>query len=66
MPPYPETSGYIIPTLFTLGRELGRASAYQDRALRIGDWLKSIQQPGGGFLAREIGAGTEPTCSTPA
>jgi hypothetical protein len=57
MAPYPETSGYIIPTLFMLGRELGRASAYQGRALRIGEWLKSIQQPGGGFLAREIGAG---------
>jgi hypothetical protein len=60
MPAYPETSGYIIPTLLMLGRRAGHAKEFQSRALRIGEWLMTIQQPTGGFLAGEIGAGKEP------
>ncbi|MDP9263905.1 MAG: glycoside hydrolase family 127 protein [Acidobacteriota bacterium] len=46
---YPETSGYLIPTLFA-------ASAYADRNLRdqaiaMADWLISLQMPEGGFPA---------------
>lgn len=44
--PYPETSGYIIPTLFDVAAFLhddaGRASA-----VALGEWLLSIQQPKG-------------------
>lgn len=38
---YPETSGYIVPTLINLGLE--------ERARRCLDWLVSIQFPEGGF-----------------
>ncbi len=47
-PPYPETTGYIIPTLL-------RAAAVYDypeyavRALRMADWLLALQLPEGAF-----------------
>ena len=56
MPPYPETSGYIIPTLLVLGRETGQTGEYAKRARAIGEWLLSLQQPSGGFLGGELGA----------
>jgi hypothetical protein len=45
MPPYPETTGYIIPTLLAC-RDLG--ADYVDRARRMGDWEIEIQLPTGG------------------
>ena len=54
MPPYPETSGYIIPTMFLMDRELG-GSDFRLRAEAIGDWLISIQRSDGGFCGRELG-----------
>ncbi len=59
MPPYPETSGYIIPTLLVIGYETG-LNEYRDRAEAIGGWLASIQLQGGGFRAREVGVLDEP------
>lgn len=59
MPPYPETSGYIIPTLLTLGEELGQAE-YQTAAHRLGSWLVSIQRSDGGFTGREVGVQDAP------
>jgi len=54
MPPYPETNGYIIPTLFTLTR-LGYCDGLDRRALAIGDWLLTVQREDGGFNGRELG-----------
>lgn len=59
MPPYPETTGYIIPTLLAISR------ARQDpgpavTAETMGHWLAGIQLPGGGYAGREYGLQTEP------
>lgn len=45
---YPETTGYIIPTLFDCAENLEDAGL-RDRAVRMLDWLVSIQRPDGGF-----------------
>jgi hypothetical protein len=60
MPAYPETTGYMIPTLLMLGRELGPLEDYRQRARRLAAWLIGIQLPQGGFLGGEVGALTEP------
>ncbi|MEO6361741.1 MAG: prenyltransferase/squalene oxidase repeat-containing protein [Caldimonas sp.] len=46
-PPYPETSGYIAPTFFRLGRLRDRA--YAERAERIVQWLLTVQNRDGSF-----------------
>ena len=56
MPPYPETTGYIIPTLLNLGDEMGD-NAFCDTAVRLGHWLTTIQRSDGGFSAYELGSG---------
>lgn len=45
---YPETTGYIIPTLLTAGDRYGDAGL-KERGRRMLDWLVSIQFPDGGF-----------------
>ncbi len=45
---YPETTGYIIPTFFDY-YHLTKNSEYRDRALRMADWLVSIQMDDGAF-----------------
>ncbi|MGD9866700.1 MAG: hypothetical protein AB7U38_01740 [Hyphomicrobiales bacterium] len=59
MPPYPETSGYIIPTLLRLARRTGD-ERYRDAALAIGRWLAGIQMDNGGFVGRELGVLRKP------
>lgn len=59
MPPYPETSGYIIPTLLALAAER-QDPAYRERALAIGHWLTGIQRADGGFVGRELGTLDKP------
>lgn len=53
-PSYPETTGYIIPTLL---REtaLREDPCLDERARRMLDWLVGIQLPGGGFQGGMIG-----------
>lgn len=46
MPPYPETTGYIIPTFLQYGSLNGDAS-YNERAVKMGDWEIEIQLPSG-------------------
>lgn len=41
-PPYPETTGYIIPTLLRGAALLGRPELIE-RAVRLGDWERAIQ-----------------------
>ena len=45
---YPETTGYIIPTVLAAGQLLEDADLL-DRGRRMLDWLISIQFPDGGF-----------------
>ncbi|MEK6744863.1 MAG: beta-L-arabinofuranosidase domain-containing protein [Nitrospirota bacterium] len=47
-PSYPETTGYIIPTMLRLSDHLGDAR-YADSAVNAGNWLLGIQQPDGAF-----------------
>ncbi|HYT90593.1 MAG TPA: hypothetical protein VEL76_17935, partial [Gemmataceae bacterium] len=48
---YPETTGYIVPTLLTYARHKGGAAGAEvrQRARRMLDWLVSIQLPEGAF-----------------
>lgn len=50
---YPETTGYIIPTLLRLASFLGEAE-YRERARRCVDFLLSVQLNSGAFPAMEI------------
>ncbi len=50
---YPETTGYIIPTLLAYARRTGQGE-FRDRALRMTDWLLSIQFAEGGFQGGRI------------
>jgi hypothetical protein len=56
---YPEVTGYIIPTLFDLARELGREDLAR-RAVRAADWELRVQRPEGGFEGGYAGDG-QPT-----
>jgi len=47
-PSYPETTGYIVPTLLAYSNATGSAEA-QQRARRMLDWLTSIQLDSGAF-----------------
>ena len=53
-PSYPETTGYIVPTLLAAGERLGDA-AVAARGRRMLDWLVSIQREDGGFQGGMIG-----------
>lgn len=52
---YPETTGYIVPTLLTCA-ELRQDEVLGARAKRMLDWLVSIQFPSGAFPGGPIGA----------
>jgi len=52
---YPETTGYIIPSLIAYGDLRGDPS-YAQRAKRMLDWLVSIQFESGAFQAGQVGA----------
>lgn len=54
-PSYPETTGYIIPTLLEQAR-LRRDDNLRERAGRALDWLVSIQMSDGAFPGGVIGA----------
>ncbi len=47
--PYPETTGYLIPTLIALSEEI-EGFAGEQHALDLGQWLLDIQDPGGWWL----------------
>ena len=50
---YPETTGYVVPTMLELARRSGDRE-YLDRARRMLDWLRSIQMPSGAFQGGTI------------
>jgi hypothetical protein len=49
--PFPETTGYIIGTFLAYARHSGRKD-FNDRAIQMGDWELTIQDPGGGIRSR--------------
>ncbi|HRO98495.1 MAG TPA: terpene cyclase/mutase family protein [Flavobacteriales bacterium] len=51
---YPETTGYIVPTLLALSDRLGREDL-RLRALEAADWLVSIQRTDGGWQGGRVG-----------
>ena len=46
--PYPETSGYIIPTFLELSKN-DKFTNLEDKAVKMGEWLLSIQNSDGSF-----------------
>jgi hypothetical protein len=50
---YPETTGYIIPTFLAYARRTGD-DLVRERALRMADWLVSIQLDSGAFQGGKI------------
>jgi len=46
MPSYPETTGYIIPTIFDCAKESGREELF-NRAVRMADWECDVQMANG-------------------
>ena len=50
---YPETTGYIVPTMLDYARAFNDEST-RERAAKMLDWLTSIQLPGGGFQGGRI------------
>ncbi len=51
---YPETTGYIIPTLLAAGAHL-EWSLPKERALLAAEWLITIQRPDGGWQGGRVG-----------
>lgn len=56
VPPYPETTGYIIPTLLNLSNET-KDPEWSTIAERLGRWLVTVQAHDGGFAGYELGRG---------
>ncbi len=59
IPSYPETTGYIIPTLLEAARRLDRPEL-TDRALRAARWESAIQLESGAVQGGVIGEGQTP------
>ena len=59
-PSYPETTGYIIPTLYRYAALTGDVNS-RERARRMADWEVDIQHPSGGVLAGALGDSDQPT-----
>lgn len=60
IPSYPETTGYIIPTVFDYARDTGREDLF-DRAVRMADWECDVQMANGA-----VQGGTVDQPATPA
>lgn len=50
---YPETTGYIIPTMLELSGDFPE-KGLEGRATQMADWLVSIQLPSGGFAGSTV------------
>jgi len=46
LPPFPETTGYVVPTLFDYAALSGEPR-YADAAVRLTEWLREVQHAGG-------------------
>jgi uncharacterized protein YyaL (SSP411 family) len=54
MPPYPETTGYILKTFLRLAA-VGDREENRAIARRLADWLVEVQLPNGGIVGRHLG-----------
>jgi hypothetical protein len=67
LPPYPETTGYIIPTflkcahLCEANSDQERAENLRQRARRMADWLTTVQMESGAVQGGTIGREPMPT-----
>ncbi len=59
-PSYPETTGYIIPTLFDVAAHLRRPDL-RERAIRMADWELQVQLPSGAVQGGVIGEQSVPS-----
>ena len=59
LPSYPETTGYIIPT-FIANYHFFNKGEYLNRAVKMADWLVSIQLQGGAFQGSFISKSPKP------
>ncbi len=50
---YPETTGYIVPSILEVARSTGNSALFE-RGRRMLDWLVSIQFPEGGFQGGKV------------
>ncbi len=58
-PPYPESTGYTISTLYLLAHHLDRPEL-ADRATRAARWEAALQLPSGGVVAGVVGESDAP------
>ena len=58
-PSYPETTGYIIPTIFNYSERAGNREAF-NRAVRMADWECDIQMANGAIQGGFIGQPVSP------
>jgi len=56
---YPETTGYIIPTLFNYSR-FSNDPYFRDMAFKLADWLIDVQVQSGGFPGGHLDQQKEP------
>jgi len=61
LPSYPETTGYIIPTLYDYAAHFTKPR-YKEAARRMAEWEVAVQQPDGGVRAGTMDS--EPVVST--
>jgi hypothetical protein len=54
LPPYPETTGYIIETFYDYAARTGQA-AYRDRAARMARWESEVQMESGAVQGAVLG-----------
>lgn len=54
-PSYPETTGYLIPTLYDYAQYFDKP-VYRDAALKMARWEVAVQMPDGGVRAGHMGA----------
>jgi uncharacterized protein YyaL (SSP411 family) len=56
---YPETTGYIIPTVLNLARILNQPS-YRQRAIEMGDWEIAVQMSSGAVMGGKVNPNPTP------
>jgi len=59
-PAYPETTGYIVPTLYDYADDADAPEA-RERAERMARWLLDVQLDSGAFPAGTVGGAVEPS-----
>ena len=55
LPPYPETTGYVLGTLLEYAQRRANRADLVERARAMGDWEKRTQEPNGGIMEGTVG-----------